>query len=378
MTLQSTKGLVVWPGAPQFGMVGYNGNTGTLTNFAENGANQKVGFIFAAPPPGGNLTVSDVVFVATDATSAGNCDVRLETVGTDGNPTGTLVGTNTNIVFNIASTGVKTATLTANATLTAGTMYAVVFAYSTGTWGIGAFRAAAFGGTQVGTNLTYMRVNSGAGWSSNTANTDYTPIFSLKLNGGTFALLPGVAGISSFNKTTFNNTTTVRKRGSAFVPRFAGTVAGWQFYGGGISAADFTVELRSTGGSLLATWSADKDWGNYYGSGTNYASNVRGYFAAPVDVTAGTTYDLLLVPGSSTDIQVVTANIILTGDTNSIQALPAQGDNIQVEIDNASARTTDNTKWPLMSLLFSKLDDGAGGGTTTIVQAVNQTRYLKR
>lgn len=367
MALQSVKGFIAWPPENPLGWSGYTPlNT---VAFTLDAATEKMAFVFVVPTAGGNLTVTDVMFQITGYSGTGNLDVRVETVGADGNPTGTLAGTNTNLVVSISSDGIKTAALTASASLTAGTAYAVVFAYSSGTYGIATHRIEAGDRTGfIGGHIAYSRFFVSGAWSASTAHMSAGPAFALKLSGGTYANLPGVNGLSAMNRTTFNNTTTVRKRGAAFVPRFPGTVCGWALWGGGFASTDFTMELRSTAGSLLATYSADKDRGNYYGSaGVNYNNFTRGYFAATYDVVAGTTYDLLLVPGSATNMAINVASIMNTGETNSLNLFNGGADCIQVEIDNASARTTDNTKRPMMSLLFSHLDDGAGGAGGGVV-----------
>jgi len=359
MALQSVKGFVAWPGASPFGIAAYNGFNAP-TNLALTVSGNKTGFMITPPTAQGNLSVTDVAFYVADATTPGSGSLRIETVGADGNPSGSLVSASASVVLSVTATGVKTATLAGATSLTAATPYAVVLSWSSGNWGAGVFVMNAGGrGGLLGTQISWVRTQSGGTWTNGGA--DYTPYLTLKLSGGTYALLPNTFGSSGVNKTTFNNTTSVRKRGSAFTPRFSGTVSGWEMWGGGVAASDFTIELRTTGGTLLASWSADKDYGNYYNASTNYGSFVRGYFGATVDVTAGTTYDLLLVPGSATNMTVVTASI-MTADANSIQALPGQADNVQVEIDSGSVRTTDATKWPLMNLLFSHLDDGAGSG----------------
>lgn len=359
MALQSVKGFVAWPGASPLGFNAYNGLIAP-TNQVLAVSGNKVGFMFTPPTQQGNLSVTDVAFYVSDATAPGSGSLSIQTVGTDGNPSGSLVSASASVALSITSTGVKTATLAGATSLTAATPYAVTISWSAGTWGAGTNTMDPGNrGGLLGPQMSWVRTQSGGSWAS--AGPQPNPYLALKLSGGTYALLPGINSVSAYNKTTFNNTTSVRKRGSAFTPRFSGTVSGWEFWGGGLSAVDFTVELRTTAGTLLASWSADKDYGNYYGAGTNYGSFVRGYFGATVDLTAGTTYDLLLVPGGATNMTVVTASI-MTADANSIQALAGQADNIQVEIDSGSSRTTDATKWPLMNLLFSRLDDGVGGG----------------
>lgn len=358
MALQSVKGFVAWPGASPLGINTYNGWTAP-TNFNLSVSGNKVGFIITPPPQQGNISVTDVAFYVSAATGSGA--LRIETVGADGNPSGSLASASATATLSITATGVKTATLDGASTLTAATPYALTFSWSSGTWGVGALSMDPGGrGGMLGAQISWARTQSGGVWTG-TGLQQYNPYLALKLSGGAYGLLPGTAAVSAFNRTTFNNTTSVRKRGSAFTPRFSGTVTGWEFWGGGLAATDFTVELRQTDGTLLASWSADKDYGNYYGAGTNYGSFVRGYFSSTVDLTAGTTYDLLLVPGSATNMTLSTASI-MTADANSIQSLAGQSDNIQVEIDSGSVRTTDATKWPLMNLLFSRLDDGVGSG----------------
>jgi hypothetical protein len=371
MALQSVKGFVAWPGTPPMGWGAYNGAASITNFFGMSLSGHKVGFMITPPTQQGNLSVTDVAFYVSDATAAGSGSLSIQTVGADGNPSGSLVTASASVALSITTTGVKVATLAGAASLTAATPYAVTISWSAGTWGAGATAMDPSGrGGLLGTQIAWVRSQSGGTWSTTGTYPQYNPSVAFKLTGGSYALLPYINSVASYNKTTFNNTTSVRKRGSAFTPRFSGTVCGWEFYGGGFQSTDFTVELRATDGTLLASWSGDKDYGNYYSGGVNYVNFIRGYFSATVDLTAGTTYDLLLVPGSATNMTVVTGNI-MTADAASIQALAGQSDNVQVEIDSGAVRTTDATKWPLMNLLFSRLDDGvsSGGGSSLIYNA---------
>ena len=217
MALQSVKGFVSWPPETSFGWSGYTG--GVIVNFALTAATEKVAFVFVPPIAGGNLTVTDIAILIGAYTSTGNLDVRLETVGTDGNPTGTLVGTNTNAVISVTATGIRTVTLTASASLTAGTAYAVVCAYSSGNYSIGTYNCDAGNRTVlVGGQMIYLRYFTAAAWSNGSTHPSVGPIMALKLSGGAYANLPGMNGYSAINRTTFNNTTTVRKRGAALTP----------------------------------------------------------------------------------------------------------------------------------------------------------------
>jgi len=55
-----------------------------------------------------------------------NTTLRIETVNSAGEPTGTLYGTNTNGTANVAAAGIRTFTLTSAASITAGSWFAVV------------------------------------------------------------------------------------------------------------------------------------------------------------------------------------------------------------------------------------------------------------
>lgn len=59
-------------------------------------------------------------------TTAGDFDLRLETVGADGLPTGTLLGTNSNIVVTISAAGYVLGMLTTKVTVTEGQLIAAV------------------------------------------------------------------------------------------------------------------------------------------------------------------------------------------------------------------------------------------------------------
>jgi hypothetical protein len=80
-------------------------------------------------------SIAKVYFFIGAATTGADLDVRIESV-TNGRPSGTLLDTNTNVVVTIADTddGVwKTATLTAAASISPGTEFAIVFVNSSGT-----------------------------------------------------------------------------------------------------------------------------------------------------------------------------------------------------------------------------------------------------
>ena len=103
--------------------------TGALSSTALV-ASGRIGFVFQAPKTG---TIDRVLWQSGTAVGLPTVDVRLETVGT-GSPSGTLFGTNTNIVTGtVASNTAYESTLTTGASVTQGDFLSLVWAYNSGT-----------------------------------------------------------------------------------------------------------------------------------------------------------------------------------------------------------------------------------------------------
>jgi hypothetical protein len=93
-------------------------------------ASGKIGFNFQATKTG---TIDRILWQSGTAVGSPTVDVRLETVGT-GSPSGTLFGTNTNIVTGtVASNTAYESTLTAGASVSQGDFLSLVWAYNSGT-----------------------------------------------------------------------------------------------------------------------------------------------------------------------------------------------------------------------------------------------------
>jgi hypothetical protein len=93
-------------------------------------ASGRLGFNFQAVKTG---TIDRVLWQSGTASGSPTVDVRLETIGT-GSPSGTLFGTNTNVVTGtVASNTAYESTLTAGASVTQGDFLSLVWAYNSGT-----------------------------------------------------------------------------------------------------------------------------------------------------------------------------------------------------------------------------------------------------
>lgn len=122
-------------------------------------ANGKVGFIFRAPKTG---NIDRVVWYSGTATGSPTVDVRLETV-TNASPSGTLFGTNTNVVTGtLASSTEYESTLTSSASVTRGQLVGLSLNYNSGTSiGIGIDQA----WQQIYSTNHFPQINTAGTWS---------------------------------------------------------------------------------------------------------------------------------------------------------------------------------------------------------------------
>lgn len=360
MALVSLKGGLHFPAVNRMPFIGANEAGSFINGWALDGASKKVGNVFQMKE---SRTIRTVKLRCPVHTTGGDIDVRLETVSaTDGNPTGTLVATNTNIVVATAGTGLITATLTADAALSAGTFYALVVAWVSGDRTIGAFGADR---RMLSNKLrAYSRYHDGSNWLArgHASVLGNVPLFALMDDAGVYVQLSSVAALSADSKQSFNNTSGTRERGVALIPRVPMRVIGWYLHGQPFSA-DYNVVLANAAGTALLTFTGDKDLGNAYNTGTNYSSYASGYFSSTVNLSKDTTYYLTLVPTSASNVMLREGTILDTGDVNSINALPCQGDCKLVTRDSGGTYTVSDTVVPFgMGLIIDQLDDGTGGG----------------
>jgi hypothetical protein len=361
MTIQTFGGGFYWPEPNTSYYVPINN---ALASLALDGAGKKAAAVFQAPATG---TLEKVYVLIAGYASTGNLDFRLETVdASTGHPTGTLVtGTTANAAVSITANGVFSATL--NVEVVKGTVYALVWARSAGSYSVrcsGAFQH------RFGVATAYVRYDSGAGYGTISSVYEKSPNFGIKIEGAYYPV-PGAIATSALANTTFNNTSTTRERGSAFVLPFTARVNGF-FAMGTFGSANADFVLANTAGTALATYAFDKDSvTTSYAASTGYPHMIQGTFSATVDIAAGTTYYLTAKPTSGTDIALYETDIIDTSDTATMNCLNG-GTNLKlVTRDSGGAYTVSTTKRPFsMGLIVSGFDDAAGGGSTVYVGGV--------
>lgn len=370
MALASFKGGVWWP-EPTWLAVGGANPTATAS-VQLNVASEKLAFIFQAPATD---TLIEVDYYVRTVGSSGDLDVRIETVSaTDGNPTGTLASTNSNLSATISTTGAKTAVLTAGASLTRGTYYAVVFARTSGDISIAAIDAVT-SGVVMSSLSSYNRYHNGTSWQSraSASSWQYGAAVALKFTTAAYTWTPGCMPVQSITAVDFNNASAARERGIRLIPRGPIRAEGF-FVRAQISAGNADVVLADSGGTTLATYSGDKDYGSAYGSG--YSHQVQGIFAASVDLTAGSTYYLMVKPTSATNVRVHDMLLMDTAEADQMNCMGGGTDVVLATRDSGGSYTVDTTKRPLsMGLIISATDDGAGGGGGTTILSRPGARF---
>jgi hypothetical protein len=324
-------------------------------------ANEKCGMRFMIRKTG---TINKIGFRTMTVTTGATLDVRLETVSaTTGFPSGSLVGTNTNVSFvvNAADDNVfLTATLTSGASVTVGDYVAVVISNP----------GASFGNMQLATNnhmgsatsynsraYNYL-INTGS-WASGS-----TPMsVALEYDDGSYVPYPDVLPIETINAINFSSSSTPDERGIKFRFPFPVKVIG--FWAWVEWDENVTIKLYDSDGStVLASRSVDKDW--------KVASTREikfGFFSSAQTLTKDTYYRLTYVPDTTTAVDISEIEV----DSAAVMDAFEGGQDIHTtERTDAGSWTDDTVARVWIGLIIEGFDDGASGGSSTDLLGVIQ------
>ena len=294
-----------------------------------------------------DMVVSHVYWRCNAATGSPTADTRIETVATDGTPSGTLWATDTNIVSGTLTVGSILNALTASATISRGQMFAVKVVYNSGT-SFEVARAAnwrsSLGAVPYDvTNVTGSVVKSSFSHGANLAlGSSATSFYPLEI-----AMPYTASGGGTFNNTNsaaramrFQLPFPCRAVGSA-VPSYS-------------SAGDFSIVLYDDAGAELSSSSTAFD-----GDARVADSPMMLFFDSPVTLAKATWYRLAMVPASATNCDFRTFTLpsadyrsATFGGTNHHYATRASG----------TWTDTATNQVPLIDLLIDQLDDGSGVG----------------
>tara|TARA_R110000868_G_scaffold81058_2_gene229768 strand:+ start:60 stop:1118 length:1059 start_codon:yes stop_codon:yes gene_type:complete len=319
--------------------------TGTVSSTALT-ANGKVGFIFQAPKTG---TIDRILWQSGTASGSPTVDVRLETVST-GSPSGTLFGTNTNVVTGtVASNTAYESTLTAGASVTQGDFLALVWAYASGTSiQIALASATPSAGGVMGSQLNLPQISTAGTYSLISGRIAYAAI---RYSDGAYC--PIAAGGVAYGVGSTTNAYTSGEKGIRFRLPYTARVAGfWTTYDPDV---DHTVNLyadaTAPGGTAILSQAVAT---NRFIQKNAVASVFS--FASKTTLAANTWYRLVASSSGSPGIRYGINTI-----PSASYAAAVATDHHQTESSGGSWSDT-TTILPQMGVIIDGLDDGAGGG----------------
>ena len=303
-------------------------------------ASGRIGFIFQAPQTG---EIDRVLWRSGAAVGSPTVDVRLETVGT-GSPSGTLFGTNTNVVTGtVASNTDYESTLTAGATVTPDNFLSLVFAYNSGT----SIQIA------LATLVTSMQLNlpqiSTAGTYSLISGR--LPYAALRYSDGTYC--PIAAGGVAYGIGSAISAYTSGERGVRFRLPYTARVSG--FWASFDPDADFTVNLyadaTAPGGTAIRSLAIAA---NRFIQKNAVVSQFN--FSSSVTLAADTWYRLVGAPSGSPGIRYNVNTI------PSASYAAAVATDHHETVSSGSSWVNTDTVLPQIGVVIDGLDNGVGGG----------------
>lgn len=326
----------------------------SFVNVVTDASGEKHAMVMQAPKTG---SIRKIHVRTAAVAAATDTDFRLETVDlTNGQPTGTLFGTNTNVTVASASitsnTWITSGALTADASVTKGDILAVVIAPS----GSPNINWAVVDNYDPQQYYPYNRLFT-ASWQ---AISNATPVVALEYSDGSFAYSPRTLPITTINTRALNTGTTPDEGALKFTTTAPVRVCGaWT----GMDAdGNYDLVLYDTDGSTsLTSVSVDKDLRRtFHGLHTLI-------FPTAVSLSASSTYYLSVKPTSATTTNLMTFTVNASG---LLTAMIGSTDHYATRTD-AGAWSATTTEVPLIGLIIDGIDDGTGGSGGGAAQLTN-------
>lgn len=307
-------------------------------------ADEIVAFILQIGKDG---TLAKIRFRTGTVTTGATVLVRVESVATDGHPSGTLLAANSEGTQVVDATDDDTGflvTLTTGPSVTEGQFVAIVIQNP----------SSSFGNMQIavgrGENLNFPVVDLFTSfWGK---KVDQVPCVGLEYDDGSYAWIGKTYPCGAYNLQSYDNATTPDERGILMNFPFPVTISGLWVKADIDGNTDFV--LYDSVDTELSSLTVDED----LGSTPNHLTWVFKFDEA-VDLAANADYRLTGKP-------TTTNNIAFSEYTVDVAAQWDQTDLGQLFYlttrTDAGAWTDDVLTKPLMGPIFSRVDDGAGGG----------------
>jgi len=318
-----------------------SGAPGLSTSIAITAAGHKAAHIFQAAVA---KSIHKVHIRTGTVTTGDTVDVRVETVdnAANGDPTGTLWGTNTNGSLVIASSDDnvwKNVTLTADAVLAIGDVVALVVANGGGGGNM------IFNAFQDHLVLHAYTDLFTAAWVKSTGSLLFVPEYS----DGSFGPIAGYSGAGApINSTTFNSGTATNRRGNIFqlpVPCRAAGCWGWIDADG-----DYTVKLYdSDGTSVLATTATI----NAFQRGSTAGGPTYHPFTTSATLAKATNYRIVVIPSTTTSLTTYDFDVPVAG---MLDMFPG-GQNCKASVYTSGAWVETATRRGYLGVMLDAFDD---------------------
>lgn len=318
--------------------------------------------VYIAPKTG---NIRNIHFRTGTVTTGGtgDIDIRIETVNTSGEPSGTLWGTNTNIAYNLLDTDdnstIRTANLTASAAVNKGDPFAVVLKNPTvnfgnfnilkGFSGLDAVVGFPFAGGPLSTNKTDQR----------------KPPFLIEYDDSTiYNPTGGLVGAFGVVSVTINTGTDPNEVALYFTAPASMRVTGWIAMFTLIAGQSYRISLYESGNNTpLLTNDYDTD----LGVGAAGVRIYSAYFSSTYTLVKNTVYRLAVLPltASSLVLQRLTALSNASFDSLGLPGAQYSTRNRTSTTDPDTAAWTETSTQRLqISLEVDQIDDGTGSGGT--------------
>ena len=344
-TVVSLEGQLYWP---TMVFSDQNNDFQIVTDLLDAGS-EKSGVVLTVSKAG---TIDRITWATRTVTTGATMDVRLETVDTSGDPSGTLFCTNSNgseVVADANDNTQFTTTLTAGCTVDEGNRIAMVVVNPSVSPGTLQIQAGLDGVSAKPRNVYTDHFT--AAWSR---GMDEYPFTSPGYSDGTYAFtwaFPVTATANSIDTGTASD-----EIGNKFTVNVPARVVGWWAVLDTGAGVDFDVVLYEDS-TAIETISIDGD------ASADAADMVMsGFFQTTDTLAVGTTYRIVIKPTTTNNIEVwdfaVSAAALM--DTLSM------GQDWQyTERADAGSWTETTTKRALVGIIVDALDDGTGGAAGT-------------